>query len=489
MTPNQPFPYLSPRVSADEPVAAVADILTTGGDERIVLDRAAGLNKYFSAPYPSSVLAYASSTANDLSLPAFRHLSKTWDGKTDYATALEDLRARIRAAYGLSAQYPVAFAASGTDLEYLALAAVHAEYAGKVHNVLLGADEVGSGCIHSAHGRYFASCTPRGVSTGPGSPVRGLEDVTLTDIPVRTAKGAVRTSDEIVAAIDEQLTSAVADNRHTLVHVVHGSKTGLILPDAAGLGGLQERWGDRMTVVVDACQARITSASLQTYLQRGAIVLLTGSKFMGGPPFSGFAIFPLGLLARVAAFPAGLATIFARAELPSEWKGLQILPDEPNLGLLARLEASIFELERFQALAFEKVASVIAAFQEAVHYVLVGRFGLPLVASVEHTRVDAADRHMLAMQTLVTLNLSGRAHSRTLEMAQALHRKLALSGLRLGQPVRCIRTESGEWGGTMRVGLSMPQVTAFAELEEAALYSSLAAEMEQIGLALSIRSP
>ena len=485
MSPNQPFSYLSPRVSPDEWVAEIADVLTSGGDERIVIDDQTGLNKYFSAPFPSRVLAYASSTANDLSLPAFKHLIATWDGKAKYGAALEKLRYRIRGAYGLGAESPVAFAASGTDLEYLALAAAPARYAGKVHNVLLGADEVGSGCIHSAHGRYFASRTPRGVSTDAGTAVEGLEDVTLADIPVRIAEGTVRTSGEMIAAIHEQLRAATEAERHTLVHVVHGSKTGLILPDGTGLDELQERWGERMTLVVDACQARITSASLQAYLKRGAIVFLTGSKFMGGPPFSGFAIFPPGLLDKVGALPAGLANIFARAELPPEWTGREVLEDEPNMGLLARLEASIFELERFQALAFDKVADVITVFQDAISEVLVDRFGLALVASADPAHTDAADRHLLAMQTLVTLDLSGHAHTKTFEMAQTLHRKLALSGLRLGQPVRCVRTENGEWGGTMRVGLSMPQVTAFAELDEEQTKAALIADMELIGAALS----
>src|SRR5688500_8804608 len=53
--------------------AAVA-LMASGGDGRIDLDPATGLNRYYSAPRPSKVLAYASSTANDISAAAFAHV-------------------------------------------------------------------------------------------------------------------------------------------------------------------------------------------------------------------------------------------------------------------------------------------------------------------------------------------------------------------------------------------------------------------------------
>ena len=81
---------------------------------------------------------------------------------------------------------------------------------------------------------------------------------------------------------------AVAEGRHALLHVVHGSKTGLILPKLAEIDALRSEFGDAMSLVVDACQARIARTAVGEYLERGAVVLLTGSKFMGGPPFSRF---------------------------------------------------------------------------------------------------------------------------------------------------------------------------------------------------------
>ena len=79
-------------------------LMTTGGDARIVLKPETGLNRYHSAPRPSGVLAYASSTANDMSAPAFAHVEALLAGigprlpGPDYAQRLEALRARNRRA-------------------------------------------------------------------------------------------------------------------------------------------------------------------------------------------------------------------------------------------------------------------------------------------------------------------------------------------------------------------------------------------------------
>jgi hypothetical protein len=140
---------------------ALVATLTGGGDARITLDDTSGLNRYLSAPYPRSVLAYSSSTVSDISVDAFAHLLATSAERSaqSYAARLDALRGRICAAYGISADTEIVFAPSGTDLEYVALALALERSDQGIHNVLLGADETGSGCIHSAHGRFFAGET------------------------------------------------------------------------------------------------------------------------------------------------------------------------------------------------------------------------------------------------------------------------------------------------------------------------------------------
>jgi hypothetical protein len=477
-----------------EPTDAPATLLmTTGGDARIVLNPETGLNKYFSAPRPSDVLAYASSTANDISPAAFAHVEARLreiaaEGELSaqgYAGALEALRGRIRGAYAIPDDVAVVFAPSGTDLEYVALACTGGKAAAGTHNILLGADEVGSGCIYSAYGQYFAESTAVVMATQPGVPVPGLGEthVELIDIPVRDAAGYGRRSSEISEAIEEAIGNAQAAERHPLVHVVHGSKTGLILPTIGDIDRLQA--AHEATFVVDACQARITSAAISDYLQRGAIVFVTGSKFMGGPPFSGFALVPRGLAEGAQPLPVGFATIFRRAEWPNAWPGAEQLPDSANLGLLLRLEASIFELERFQKLSLEQVTRVILAFHAAVRREIVETLGARRVAPYPPGDKFEADSHPIEMRTLSTLDLSGLGGGAwSFEDAQSWHKQLLGHGIRLGQPVKCVKLDDGRWGATLRIGLTMWQLAERAALDDAALARAFERDMARVADAL-----
>jgi len=479
------LPDFSPDTPLDRHARETVRLLSSGGDERITLDPVTGLNKYFSAPYPRLAQAFASSTANDMSPQAFARaveLAKAPEGT--YGERLDSLRGRIRSAYRLGDDCRIVFAPSGTDLEYVALAAATDDAGTGVHNVLLGADEVGSGCRLSAHGMYFASMTGCGVPSNPGERVAGLEHVSLVDIPVRCAKGLAHDSETMAASIGAEIAAARAMGRRALVHVVHGSKTGLILPELREIDRLLAAHGDRISLVVDACQARITSEALHAYLERGAIVFLTGSKFMGGPPFSGFALVPPQAAERARALPAGLADVFRRAEWPEGWPGREQLAEEDNLGLWLRLEASIFELERFQALSRGQVERIVAAFQQAIASQLVTPFGLAAVEPFAPGHEGDAGAHPIEMRTLATIDISRLPEAHSFDQAQRLHKSLALSGLRLGQPVRSVRTPDGEWGGTIRIGPSMPQFVAWSALDDAALTATLDAAMANIADAL-----
>ncbi len=188
--------------ASDDALALVA-ALAGGGDARITLDPASGLNKYLSAPHPRDVLAYSSSTVSDISADAFAHLLAHQGERAGqpYAERLEALRGRIRAAYGIGADTEITFAPSGTDLEYVALALALGQADAGIHNVLLGADETGSGCIHSAHGRFFANETALVDGVAPGEDVAGMGAITLVDVPVRCPDGVARTSAEIAAGM------------------------------------------------------------------------------------------------------------------------------------------------------------------------------------------------------------------------------------------------------------------------------------------------
>lgn len=460
----------------------ITRMLASGGDHRIWVANGANTNMYGSSPFPRATLGYASSTANDISRDAYMHLQEVvsdWPlGAVEdagfYANALNKLRSRIQRLWDLPKATDVVFAPSGTDLEFVALAMAKAGHEAEVSNILLGQDEVGSGCVLSAAGRYFAPETALVSGIEKGAAVAGFDGTSLHDVPVRDPDNRSRTSAEICADIDRLASEAEAAGRICLAHVVYGSKTGLVLPE---LGDLEQLRADHpnLRLVIDACQVRIDGDEVRTLLGHGCMVLLTGSKFIGGPPFCGFALVPEGWNSG-AEMPQGLDTLFRRAEWPSNWAGLDHLPQGSNPGLLLRLEAAIFELERFTRLPMDRRGNVITAFGDAMR-ALAERLGVNMVE-------PCLDGDALYRSTLVTMDLTGLPSAPNFEVAQRWHKVLAARGFRLGQPVKCVHHPEGGWGGTLRLSLSMPLIVELAKLDETQIKARLAHDMDKIAQVL-----
>src|SRR3546814_13654970 len=89
------------------------------------------------------------------------------------------------------------------------------------------------------------------------------------------------------------------------------------------------------------------------------------------------------------------------------------------------------------------------------------------------------------MRTLSTLDLSHLGEPATFEDAQHWHHDLLAHGIRLGQPLKCVKLDDGRWGATLRVGLSMPNVVARVGLYDRALKRAFEADMDRIELALA----
>ncbi len=239
-----------------------------------------------------------------------------------------------------------------------------------------------------------------------------------------------------------------------------------------------------MTVVVDACQLRIAPATVRRYLELGCVVLMTGSKFAGGPPFSGFALVPGTVRNRALPLPPGLRRLANRAEWPVDWPGADCLEARGNFGLLLRLEAALIEMERFAALPVERIAEATARFS---HHVMT------LVKRLELAEVPGAGGvSCLASETLRTLDLSVRWPDCDFDAARLVHGQIARQSrhwlgreIRLGQPVKTHRMPDGRVAGTLRLSLSMPLMAELALLQDDLLDQRLENDMALIGAAIS----
>ena len=484
---SQSLDYASSRARARY-AARLTSALVSGGDGRIRLD-AQGRNQYHASAAPSDALAYGSSTISSISAHAFDMLIGQWRDRldqpvasADYIEGLGAIRERLGDYFGLAGEAAIVFAASGTDLEYVGLAAAYDGH--PLTAVLLGRDEVGSGCVHSAAGRFFAGETATGARVVAQAAIDpAFAGTELIDVAVRDATGNPRASAAVTAELSLHIERAAAHRRRAVVHVVHGSKSGLTLPALNDVERLVATHGDAMTIVVDACQLRITPAVVRRYIALGCVVLMTGSKFAGGPPFSGFALVPASARDRAQPLPEGFRRLSNRAEWPEDWPGTDRLHATGNFGLLLRLQAALFEMERFAALPEDRVAHVAARFS---HHVMC------LVERLELAEVPGAGTSCLATETLRTLDLSARWPQCDFDAAKDMHALIARETrqwlgqeIRLGQPVKTHTLFDGRIAGTLRLSLSMPLLTEMAGLPDGALDARLDRDMSLIGAAIS----
>ena len=359
-------------------------LMATGGDARLSIDPATGLNHYGCSHRPRPwAITFASSTASSLSERGFAGAEKArlsllagaLHGQLEAAASALDagIQDRLAAHFGLHADEGVVLAPSGTDCELYALALATLAPGGRpVGNILIAPEETGSGVPLAAMGCHFANDTARGVAVTGGALIEGFTAHTLVaNVPMRDAEGHVRAPADVDAETCRVAHEMRRAGRHVLLHRLDLSKTGLLAP---GLDALEQACqpdaatGDCPDVVVDACQARLDPARVRAYLDRGWMVMVTGSKFFTGPPFCGALLLPAGVRRRLDGprpVPVGLGDYSYRSAWPAG-HALAALPDGHNIGLILRWWAALSEMAAFSAIPHAVVHDRLSGFLTAI---------------------------------------------------------------------------------------------------------------------------
>ncbi len=364
-------------------------LMATGGDARLAVNPRTGLNHYGCSHRPRPwAVTFASSTASSLSERGFagaetarkRVAIAALTGRLAEALVQETERVReaIAAHHGLADGPGIVLTASGTDSEMVALAVCCLPEATRalvrpVSNVLLAPEETGAGVPLAAAGRHFASDTARGRPVTKGDWIVGFpNDTRVLSVPIRDRDGRLLPPADVDAACIRLAQAEAGTGRTVLLHRLDLSKTGLLAPGLDCLETLQARLGERLEVVVDACQMRLDHRRVQDYIARGWMVMITGSKFFTGPPFCGALLLPARLVARLdgpGRLPVGLADYGSRVDWPPGMAAAVV--DGPvNLGMVLRWQAALAEMAAFaqvpERLALERTAAFIAGVEDAI---------------------------------------------------------------------------------------------------------------------------
>ncbi|PWN07837.1 hypothetical protein DDZ15_02160 [Rhodohalobacter mucosus] len=414
------------------------------------------------------------------------------------------IRKKISDFYKLPKSADVILGSSGTDLELLVLAGAMSSPEKSAHNILIEANEVGSGAFNAAQGRYFSEILPLGLKCNIGDSIAGFSQkiISFKNIEVRNPDGSVENDTKIEEKLDHEIKSAFSQGKRPILHIIHRSKTGLIVPSFKVFKSLQEKYKDKIDTVVDACQGRISIHIMNQYLSHGAAILITGSKFYSCPPFAGALIMPEIMSSRIKKwnhFPVGLKDFFTRYEFPESWSFInEYLSTEINVGLLLRWQAAIFEMNKIFEVPNPRIEFVINAFnliaKEMIHNSRF--FNLVEIATQTNAyKVPISTRSPYEINSILTFTVSLPEHNifthddakivyqamyTDLSDIIASESKIAHTPIRIGQPVKVAKNKNNQWLGTFRLALSSNLISEIAMLDDELVYMRIKSDMDFI---------
>ena len=412
-------------------------LLVSGGDQRLALDPKDCVNAYGCAPSPApDVWNFASSTASSISQAAYDraalareelvHKSLFDEVEIAFDRRCEDMRDELRGYLQLPPRVDVVFSPSGTDSQLHALFLARAVLGAPPMTIVVGADQTGSGTAHTARGHHFSVMTASGVAVRKDAAIAGLAGDSIA-VPLRDAASGIAMRADTDAAVMSAIETSLAQGRRVLLHIMDSSKLGWRAPSAACLDEIARRWPRKVQVVVDACQARLGRRRLRSYLDRGYMVLITGSKFFGGPAFSGALLVPKGLsraLDRIDGGAPGIFDYVGRCDWPMTWTALRSrFERRPNFGQWLRWEAALAEIGSYYAVPGAFRAKAIAELAAGIDNMIALSPSLRAVPAGFDT-ADADDEEF-AQRTIFPFALLRNGKPVSIADTSAVHRDLA----------------------------------------------------------------
>jgi hypothetical protein len=414
-------------------------LLGCGGDPRLRLNPATGANEYGCQPFPCpDTLSFASSTATSVSVRAYARAGQAREALMQSAISvgidaafdarIEAMRDELKNHLGLS-NADIVFSPSGTDSQLHALFLTRALLGPALTTVIVAADQTGSGTAYTARGCHFSAATAQGSPVQKSEPVAGLaHSVTSVALGLLDENGDCRPQAETDARVLAAIETSIANGTHVLLQIMDSSKLGWRAPSDQCLDEIAARWPGKVQVVVDACQMRLGRPRLQQYLDRGYLVLVTGSKFFTGPPFSGALLVPAGLAGTIDAIgeiAPGMLEYTSRSDWPVQWQGLRSrFPIRANFGQWLRWEAALEEIRGYHEVPEELRRMALTIFGEGVERMITSSPLLRLLPPQQRLEDDRLDEE-LAQRTIFPFVLMHQGRVVSLEDCRKIYRALA----------------------------------------------------------------
>jgi hypothetical protein len=416
--------------------APLHTLLLGGGDARLEVDSTSGLNAYGCGALPTdAATGFSSSTATPISSRAFKRAGAAREALMQSALAdgldqafdarMDALREELKAHLGLKSG-EVVFSASGTDGQLQALFLTRALLGSALTTIIVAADQTGSGTALTCRGLHFGDTTSNGIKVRKGEPVcRQAGAVSSVSLPLRNENGDIGSRAERDGLVVNAVERAIAAGSNILLQVMDSSKLGWRSPSDRCVLDIVARWPGRVQVVVDACQMRLSRKRIAAYLERGYLVLLTGSKYFTGPAFSGALLVPAALgdaIDAVGPTIPQLGEYCTRSDWPKRWPTLRAqFSSRPNFGLWLRWEAALEEMRAYYAIPESFRRTALARLGEGIARLVAASPSLRLLPQQRDPIDPGIDNDELLLPTIFAFTLEQHGCAVSLDRCKAIH--------------------------------------------------------------------
>jgi len=344
----------------------IAQVLTEGCDERVHIIPESGLNKYHLNPVNYERLLQRGSCTANLLTRRSHGVAKAFLGKYDelsYEHLLETQSARLKSLVGSEFNDPfdIYFAPSGSDLVYYPLMfQLMLNPNKKLINVVSCPEELGSGSKFASETRFYANYNQFGESIVKGEFVDPENTSEVHYLDARDEDGNILDRTKAIKKI-------IAENPGASVvgSLVFGSKSGIkddlnvIDPDSDTM------W------VVDLCQFRVDPKLIHELLEKGVMVMLTGSKFFQAPPFCAAMLVPRKWSEKLSEVDASVikpyGKLFSAYDIPFFMQNMRDqLPAKENKALRLRWEIALDEMEAYSYWSTKETDDIITRWATGV---------------------------------------------------------------------------------------------------------------------------
>ncbi len=408
--------------------------LSEGADERLQIDHE-GITKYGIRLVDTAIVNRGSCTCNAASasdMALLQQLQKENSNTTAWVNLLEkntkELKQHLQ--QDKDSQFEVFYGPSGTDLLYHTfLIALSLAPKRKILNIVTCIEELGSGTKMAAVGKLYAHQNQFGQAITIGSDLFNTKQLKTVFLDARSPNGEILNHKEAIVSLVEQHT-----NDTIIINLVYGSKSGI----EDNLNWIDQIIHPNIIWNVDLCQFRHSRKIIHRLLQKGCLVMLTGSKFYQSPPFCGAMLVPTKIYSQIlAADDLGVhqwGKVFSAYDLPLELRSKISLPDYINRSGIARWKIALKNIYQYDQLPTLAIADRAKSWRRVVTQLLEQKEIFELMPFQENSN-----------QTIISFRVQLQGKFLDYDALKKLHRSIVLDDysnthsfkrIFIGQPVR-----------------------------------------------------